>query len=494
MGESVPSHVTFETGMRPNETTSGLLVLVAQMADDIGFVETLAKGLNLKVKVVRYSHQHKLATLVASVVVGCRHTSEIQTKLVPDVVAAKLFGMERFPDQSQINGFLRAFGEPQVAHLERVHQQLLEKYSRAGEVANWLELPKPKPDPSSSNCLRLLPIDLDQTPLVTRSKRATGTAKGHMGRKRGNVGYKKSVAFLGGRVREVLWQRLDPANVHGQAAVPVTLERLATLGKALGIRPEDTLLRGDSQYGALEEVRQYQAAGRHYLVKGYTPLTARKLAESLPETASWAYHGKDSNGSRLWITDLGQIELRADHEPTGVPAVRTRAVLLVRVGYRTHRKPGKGWRETITKKVVSYEHYLTDLTAKELAMEAVIEVYNGRETEESFFRAEQDAFGAQYLRTYKGEGEAAFLWILASTVNLLRWTQRRKFVGTEVEQVGLTKLVTQVMRIPATIIQQAQGWLVVLPETLRLARQLVNAWMERYLQLPLPVPLGANSS
>lgn len=508
MIESVPSQVTFETDMRPNETTSGLLVLVAQTAQEIGFFETLTQGLNLKMKVVRYTHQDKLATLVASLVVGCRHTSEIQTKLVPDVVAAKLFGMARFPDQSQINGFLRVCGPEQVAHFEKAHQQLLEKYSRAGDRANWLELPKVSVNVSvnvnasalvnaraeAKPRLRLLPVDLDQTPLVTRSKRATGTAKGHMGRKRGNVGYKKSTAFLGGDVREVLWQRLEPGNTHGKEAVSIVLERLAALGKALGVQPGEILFRGDSQYGALEEIRQYQAAGCHYVVKGYTPLSARKLAESLPETATWAYRGKDSNGSSLWVTDLGEVALSADHEPAGVPPVRTRVVLMVRVGFHKRRKRGKGWRGTVTEKVISYEHYLTDLTAEKLSTVGVIEVYNGRETEESFFRAEQDAFGAQCLRTYKGEGEASFLWVLASTVNLLRWTQHTRFAGTEVERAGLTKLVTQVMQIPATIIQQAGRWLVLLPETLRLARQLVNAWMERYLQLPLPLTVGANSS
>lgn len=480
----VPSEVTFQTSRRPNETVSGLLVLVVQTARETSFFETLSQGLNLRLKVVRYTHQNKLETLAAGIVIGCQHTSEINSKLVPDAVAAGLFGMQRFPDQSQINTFLRACGPEQVSALERAHQALLLQYSRAGERASWLELPGGR---------RVLPVDLDQTPLVTRSERATGTAKGYMGRKRGNVGYKKSVAVLGGDVREVLWQRLEPGDTHGKQAVPLVLQRLAALEQALGLRATDILWRGDSQYGALAEVRQYQAAGCHYVVKGYTPLTARQLADSLPQTAIWNYRGQDSNGSQLWITDLGEVELRSDHDGVGVDAVRTRVVLMVRAGWRRRRKPGKGWRQTVTEKVVSYEHYLTNFTATELAMGAVVDVYNGRETEESFFRGEQDAFGAQHLRTYKGEGEAAFLWILASTINLLRWTQRRRFAGTEVEQAGLTKLVTQVMQIPATIIHQAGVWLVVLPETLCLARKLVNAWLQHHLQLPLPLDLSTNS-
>jgi len=220
------------------------------------------------------------------------------------------------------------------------------------------------------------------------------------------------------------------------------------------------------------------------------------LAEGLSETAIWAYRGQDSNGSQLWMTDLGEVGLKSDHDGPQVAPLHTRVVLLVRVGWRQRRKPGKGWRgwrQTVSQKVVSYEHYLTDFTAAQLPMGAVIDVYNGRETEESFFRGEQDAFGAQYLRTYKGEGEAAFLWILASTINLLRWTQASKFAGTRVQEAGLSKLVSQVMQIPATIIEKADAWIVLLPETLHLARQLVNAWMQPYRQLPLPLALSANS-
>jgi len=118
----------------------------------------------------------------------------------------------------------------------------------------------------------------------------------------------------------------------------------------------------------------------------------------------------------------------------------------------------------------------------------VLEGYNGRETEESFFRAEQDSFGAHYLRTHHFYGQAAFLWLLASTVNLLRWVQHSQFAGTPLETVGVTKLVTQALRIPATVQQVSDHlWTVTFPETARLIRQLLAAWAERHWQLPLPL-------
>src|SRR5579859_8058039 len=105
MGETLPDAVRIASDERLGTTQSGLLVSVVGKAREIRFFETLTEGLALKHKSVIYSQQNRIETIAASVAVGCRHTSEIQTRFVPDRVAADLFGMEHFPDQSQINGF-----------------------------------------------------------------------------------------------------------------------------------------------------------------------------------------------------------------------------------------------------------------------------------------------------------------------------------------------------------------------------------------------------
>lgn len=483
MARDFPSEIRLEGGERPEQTLSGLLMLVIQKAREIKFFETLANGLDVSMKVYRYRHIEKLETIVSGIVVGCRHTSEIQAKLVPDTVAAGLFGMARFPDQAQINAFLRAFGPKQVEHLEKAHLELLCGNSRSGERRNWTVVGRGR---------RVLALDLDQTPIATKSKRATGTAYGYMGRKRSQFGYQKSVAFLGGGVKEVLWQRLDAGNVHAQEAVPSVLEYLEVLRKAKGIGAREVLVRGDSQYGSAGTLRKLQAGGYHYLVKGYTPNTAKQLAESLPETGVWRYGGIDSYGSRLWIAEAGEQELHGHDDPVGMEGVSSRVVLLVRVNHRKRTKHGKGAPGQVWEKVVSHEHYLTDLGPEVLPLEEVIEVYNDRATEESFFRAEQDAFGAHYLRTGHKEGEAGFLWLLASTANLLRWVQHSTFSHTPLENAGLTKLVTNAMQIPAQIVRTAQECIIILPRRARLAQQLLSAWMNRATQLPLPLCYSTN--
>jgi hypothetical protein len=149
-----PGEIRLATAERPTETQSGLLLALVREARELRFFETLAEGLDLQMKGVTYSHQQQLATLVAGLVQGTRHIAELQTRVVPDTVAAGLFGLARFPDQSQINALLRARGPAQVAHLERAHQRLLRAHSRAGERARWWGLESGQ---------RLLPVDLDQT-------------------------------------------------------------------------------------------------------------------------------------------------------------------------------------------------------------------------------------------------------------------------------------------------------------------------------------------
>ena len=132
-----PGELRLATAERPTETQSGLLLALVREARELRFFETLAEGLDLKMNVVTYSHQQKLATLVAGLVQGTRHIAELQSRVVPDTVAAGLVGLARFPDQSQINALLRAMGPAQVEHLERAHQRLRRAHSLAGDRARW---------------------------------------------------------------------------------------------------------------------------------------------------------------------------------------------------------------------------------------------------------------------------------------------------------------------------------------------------------------------
>ena len=84
-------------------TSSAFLIAFQQHATAVEFFKPIAEQLRVKMKAVRYSAIQKVQTVVASILLGCPYTSSINHRLVPDQVAAREWGMERFPDQSQIN-------------------------------------------------------------------------------------------------------------------------------------------------------------------------------------------------------------------------------------------------------------------------------------------------------------------------------------------------------------------------------------------------------
>ena len=134
-------------------------------------------------KRVRYSPLQKVQTLVASIVLGCPHTKAINHELVPDRVAAQEWGMERFPDQSQINLFLNRMTEENVGQLGQVNHELLLAHSQL------------RSEP-------VVVVDLDQTGLTVTGKHFELASKGYLPRRRGSRGYQFSTALASADGRE----------------------------------------------------------------------------------------------------------------------------------------------------------------------------------------------------------------------------------------------------------------------------------------------------
>lgn len=63
--------------------------------------------------------------------------SSINHRMVPDRVAAREWGMERFPDQSQLNLFLNRMTAENLAQLEHAHQELLRSHSLLRSAERW---------------------------------------------------------------------------------------------------------------------------------------------------------------------------------------------------------------------------------------------------------------------------------------------------------------------------------------------------------------------
>jgi len=106
---------------------SGFLAILASFAKSLGFFDPFLKHFSLPMKEVRYSMMDKIATLFSSIATGCSHIKDINHKLTPYPSAASLFGMDRFPDQSQINRFLNRIGPDEISQLSLVFEAILDK-------------------------------------------------------------------------------------------------------------------------------------------------------------------------------------------------------------------------------------------------------------------------------------------------------------------------------------------------------------------------------
>lgn len=465
-----------------HHTAHALLVTAFNKAHSLGLFTRLDAQLRMKMKKRTYSWSDKLATLWASIVVGCHHTVEINDKLGShETAAARMFGLDRFPDQSQINRLLWAFKDEHVTQWRKIHLDLLCRASRATARRRWLML---------ADRGRLLPVDIDQRALVVRGKQFELATKGYFGRKRGGRGYQLSLALIGGAIGEVLDEYLDSGNTQIAHRIDALLASMEEFCRRTRTPPDCILVRGDAQLGTAAIMAKVRAKGFHYLFKGLSSMRAKRLLKTVGEQAVFwkVYNGERRD--QAWMCDMGEVEHREGRARwTGV-RVRTRTLVMVRKlemvrGKRPDPKRRKRLAEQgeLLQKETKVDYYLTDLGGHQLPVERVLEVYNDRPTIERYFYDEQYGLGARQVRTKHFAGEAMFEFIVATTNNLLRWMKHSTFRGTELEKMGLSRLIHQAMQIPGRIKRRGRKWIMEMPAQHHLVKQLMRSWRELNLAL-----------
>jgi hypothetical protein len=459
--------VTFQTTTEWQEITAhGLLLAAWQFAEKCGAFLKWEK-ISYRMKKVKYSPFDKLMTLLASILTGCQHTVEINDNLgAHEKALAQAVGLDRFPDQSQVNRLLHATEAAHVEQWRAAHLELLADNSRARARCRWLKL---------ANGEQMLVADIDQRALVVQGNQFELAKKGYTGRKRGRSCYQLSALFLGGQISEVVDEYLDPGDTQIGHRIPNLLGSLRWLCQRLKISPDQVVVRGDAQLGATNIVRQIQEAGFHHLCKGLSPQRAKKLLERATDPFLCVKPGAENEVR--WISDLGEIEHQDQSAEGEGKSVRTRTLVTARVSPAPKPKPGahrKRVREA--QPMVKHDYYLTDLNPAQLPVSEVLTVYDDRATIERYFYDEQYALGAQQVRTGHFDGEALFQFMVATTNNLLRWMQHRTFRQTELERVGLKRLVHRAMQIPARIIRRGERLIVELPQRHYLVRLLEQSW------------------
>jgi hypothetical protein len=185
--------ITYESQEEQDKTVSAFLMMVLEYAQEIGLFLLLKQTVKVPIKEVVYSVLNKAQTVIASLVMGCKHTKAVNEVLSEEEVAANYLGMFRFPEQSQINRYLTRFSEENVAQLGEVHKPLFVRQSHARRSIGQIV------------------VDIDQCGLVVNGKTYELARKGYFPRKRGEIGYQLSVAYVGA-YEEAVQIYLDPGN------------------------------------------------------------------------------------------------------------------------------------------------------------------------------------------------------------------------------------------------------------------------------------------
>jgi hypothetical protein len=218
-----------------------------------------------------------------------------------------------------------------------------------------------------------------------------------------------------------------------------------------------------------------RTAGFHFLFKGLSPQRARKLAQQASGTF---WRGKDgAEGERRWICDLGEIDHIDQSVANKGAKVRARTILQLRIVPPRIPRPGAHRRRKKQESNrIEHCYYLTDLSQERLPTTNTPEIYDNRATIERYFYDETYSLGAQHVRTSHFEGAALFQFLVATTNNLLRWMQHDVFKDTDLEKIGLGRLIHQAMQIPARLRQEGDVLTVEMPSNHHWVKRLQPNW------------------
>lgn len=422
--------ITFKLDENKVVNTSAWLVSAIQFAKEINFFDAF-ESFNLDMKSVDYTNINKLQTLVASIIAGCNYTNDINEKLVPDTIAAKLLGMNRFPDQSQINRFLRKFDETNVDQLKSIHHALF--------MENSLALSSKDP----------VVVDFDMSALLASGRTYELAEKGYFPGKKGKKGYQLSAAFTGD-TGETISMFLDPGNVS-------CISRFEDLLKATTLKFNEHLsegnliIRTDSGYGSSENIQLLMSTGAKFIVKGFSTKQSRNFAKSI----------QDNQWQKINI----QAHVAEIPAPTDLRIIVCEFIC----------KNGQ----------IRYSHLITNISADEMDAVELFHFYNKRQTIEAFFKTCKEVYSIKNLRTSKFYGIYGFLWLVFITHNLIILMKNTTFSSSRIGNMGMQTLVKKLGNITARVIEFKNSIEIILPSLSELARLFVKALQPKNVQLSL---------
>ncbi len=424
------NNVTFSQAKCKEETTSTWLAAVMNFGLRINFFKPL-EDFKLKMKKVNYSVYQKLITIIMSIAIGCEYMKDINEKLAPETLAANMFGMDKIPDQSQINELLTRMDNDSIKQLEDIHHKTLIDNS------------------SSISSTKMLVVDIDQSGLIANGKTYELADKGYFAKKKNQRGYQLSVAFTG-ETSETIAMKLDSGNTHCTEHYDELINDILSKYQNQ-LHNENLTLRTDSGFGSMENIEKLMnIKGLKFITKGYSTKSAANLAKNIP------YSEYTQADNSVWVYELPEeIGLR-------------------KIIVQTLSKSGK----------ITYSLLITNISRNQMSSVEAFHFYNERQTIEAFFNMAKNIYHMRNLRTTKFYGIYAFLWLVFITHNLISCFKSTILAGTELENVGVRVMIKKLGNIRGFVKRTSKGIEVQIPAITHLARLITDALREpRHIQL-----------
>jgi hypothetical protein len=427
--------IIYEADEEQEETVSVFLMMMLEYAQESGLWSMLSQQVDVKLKEVIYSRLNKAQTVIASLLVGCAHTKDINEKLSEEVVAANYLGMLRFPEQSQINRYLTRFNADNVTELGQVHADFFVKHSLARRAKGQIV------------------VDIDQCGLVANGKNYELARKGYFPRKRGEQGYQMSMAYIGA-YDEALQFYLDAGNVNCR-------KRLADLLRDIDLQlgqdnPGLTLIRRlDAGYDSLDNRHLLANQSGYFIMKGGRSDMAARLAQDIP-LQDWIPVAENVHGTELPPEDG-----------------------LRRLLYEFYLTDGS----------LTYSILYTNLPYKDFGIIRCFEFYNERQTIEAFFAQSRHVYNIQNMRSRQFHAIYAFLRFVFMTHNLIHWAKQARLKQTEFVNSTSKQLFEKVGRVRARILWDGQ-WHLLISTSTRWANCLLDALIPKSVPIQLELPFA----
>jgi len=383
-------------------------------------------------KKVKYTIMDKVITLFSSIAVGSSHINDINYKLTPYPLAASLFGMDRFPDQSQINRFLNRMGPEQVTQLSLVFEDIL------GKVALFKDGEK-------------VDLNVDVTGLIVYGDTYQFAQKGYFPHRRGKKGYQLSLGTTNCEYSQILSLILDPGNISLNMRLWDTIYEVA---EVLGSLDRIGIIRGDAIYGIGLDITELIEHSLSFLLKGKDPRTAKRILRKLnPSYDDWKRVDETT-----WAFDAKYVKIR--NCPYPVRTVITKGV----------NAKGK----------LDYRHIYTSFSPRQMDEVETTLFRRKRIDIEAVIRDDKHGLYIDNLRTKNFWGIWVYLLMACATHNLISLFRDRVLRGTGIEDLGIQTIVKKLADIPAKLEKEQNKMTIFFPAGHELARRFIRGKQDNH--------------